>query len=222
MISMNLPARFLGTLLLVVLLAGCGRPAKVASSPLSAAEEQQLKTQLARLDAALQQHAPGLAAQLAPPAAAAEIALLRAALGGAEIQPLELWFQWHDGSTKDATLILPLGFFLSARSALADRKAIQDIPFVQERRKSSIKLLEDGSGDGFFLDLSGSKPRVFYHMLEDGSTYQDFGRLDEFVGFIAQVHEAALGSAGQSGGVDYDLKKYGALEAAYLQAKSRP
>jgi hypothetical protein len=219
---MNRPSRLLGVLLVVVLLAGCGRPARVASSPLSAAEAQQLKDQLTRLDAALQRHSPALAGLLAPPAGATEIARLRAELNGAEIQPLELWFQWHDGSGKDTALIVPLGFFLSSRSALADRKAIRDIPFVQERRKSSIKLLEDGSGDGFFLDLTGPNPRVFYHMLEDGSTYQDFGRLDEFVGFIAQVHEAALGGANQSGRVDYDLKKYGALEAAYLQAKSRP
>lgn len=219
---MRLSLRLLGALIFVGLLAGCGRPARIASSALSPTETQQLKVQLARLETALQQHSPALAAQLAPPAAATEIARLRTELGGAEIQSLELWFRWHDGSTGDGALILPLGFHLSARSALADRQAIRAIPLIQERRKSSIKLLEDGSGDGFFLDLTASTPRVFYHMLEDGSNYQDFGRLDEFVGFIAQVHEAGLGSASQSGRGDYDLKKYGVLEAAYLQAKSRP
>jgi hypothetical protein len=87
---------------------------------------------------------------------------------------------------------------------------------VDSKRKRAIKILEDGAGDGFFLDLSSPNPRVFYHMLEDPFP-RDYGTLQEFVQFIADVHASGVVSPDKHGMADFDLEKYDRLESDYLR-----
>ncbi len=95
------------------------------------------------------------------------------------------------------------------------RRTIQSIPFVDSKRKQAIKLLDDGAGDGFFLDVSSAAPRVFYHMLEDPGP-RDYGPLDSFVEFLTQVHRSGLTAANENGTVDFDLDRYDAIQSDYL------
>jgi hypothetical protein len=208
-------------LLAAVLLSGCGR-SRVESMRLEAADAARLSGQLTLLDSTLREKSPAIAVKLSPGISPAELQKLRDALDGAQIEPLEIWLQWHNGSSKGDALLLPLGFAQPLDASLVERKQVASIPFIAARRKLAFKLLEDGSGDGFFLDLSSPGGRVFYHMLEDGELFTDFGRLDEFAGFIAQVHQAGLAAVGEGGAVIFDLPRYAALEARYLANKSRP
>lgn len=104
---------------------------------------------------------------------------------------------------------------LSIAESIEDRRAIQSIPFVDTKRKQAIKLLDDGAGDGFFLDVSSSALRVFYHMLEDPWP-TDYGPLDSFVEFLTQVHRAELAKVNENGMVDFDWEGYDAIQSDYL------
>jgi hypothetical protein len=104
---------------------------------------------------------------------------------------------------------------LSITESLADRKMIRDIPFVDAKRKSALKIMDDGAGDGFFLDIASATPRVFYHMLEDPYP-RDYGTLQEFVDFITDVHAAGLATEREKGMVEFDLPRYQKVEAEYL------
>ena len=52
--------------------------------------------------------------------------------------------------------------------------------------------------------------------------YQDFGRLEEFVGFLAKVHAAGIVSELKTGIATFDEDRYQALEKEYLKTKSAP
>jgi len=204
------------------LLCSCSKP-PVAATPLSAAEAQALQESFARLDQVLAAKATSLHTNLAPPATAAEIAALRAALngnsnfeGGTNFV-LEAWFGWHNGARVRGSSLLPLGEPLSIAEAVEDWKQMQGIPFVDKLRKRSLKILEDGSGDGFFVDVTAARPRVFYHMLEDG-TPQYYGTLAEFVGFIATGFERGVLFVDAQGKFGYDDKQYQALEQEHFKA----
>lgn len=90
----------------------------------------------------------------------------------------------------------------------------RSLPFIDAKRRTAIKILDDGCGDGFFLDISSPAPRVFYHMLEDPSP-RDYGTLEEFVRFIAKVHAAGIVSLETDGMVVFDLSAYEKLEREY-------
>jgi hypothetical protein len=216
-------SRLFPIVLLLVLLGGCGQP-KIKPVSLSPEDERKLAGELAALDAVLRQHTPQVAAKLNPPAAPADIARLRTELAGAIIQPLEAWFQWHNGAARQPgpVVLIPLGRPVDLRAALAERNLIRQIPLVPTRRKLALKILDDDAGDGFFVDLVGGQARVFYHMLEDPDSYQDYGRLEEFVGFIRSVHEAQILAIAKEGPDEFDLQKYQMLEAAYFGRKSQP
>jgi hypothetical protein len=194
------------------LVVGCGSP-KIEQSTMTEGERTELKAALAKLDAVLREKADFISSKLAPPAGDKVINDLRQGLGGSQVECLELWYRWHNGSDRLID-ILPLGRMLSVQEALHDREMEREIPFVDSKRLAAIKILEDGSGDGFFLDISSTRPRVFYHMLEDPFP-RDFGRLEKFVEFIAQVHNSGLSSRNDNGMVRFDLDKYHELERKY-------
>ncbi|NOX58159.1 MAG: SMI1/KNR4 family protein [Planctomycetes bacterium] len=175
-----------------------------------------MREALAKLETALKDNAPFVHAKLNPPATANELAALRAAFGGTQVQSLELWYQWHNGCSDHTIDLLPLGRMLSISESLQDRKLAQGIPFVDAKRKSALKILDDGSGDGFFLDVAAPNPRVFYHMLEDPYPC-DYGSLEQFIEFILEVHTAGLASHDKNGMVDFDETRYEKIEAAYLK-----
>lgn len=183
---------------------------------MSEPERQALSASLSRLDEALANRAPSLHMKLAPPASPAEIARLRAALNQDKVEVLEAWYLWHNGTTDPATSLLPLGAPLSIEEALEDHGSIQRVPFVDKLRKSAIKLMDDGSGDGFFLDVTSTKPTVFYHMLEDPLPLS-YGSLDQFVNFIATGFEAGVLRTNESGALDYDIQAYEQFEAEHLR-----
>ena len=132
------------------------------------------------------------------------------------MQSLELWYQWHNGCIDRTTDVLPLGRMLSISESLQDRKMIRGIRFVDEKRKSALKILDDGAGDGFFVDVANPSPRVFYHMLEDPFP-RDYGTLKDFVQLIMQVHAAVLSSENENGMVDFDKAQYDKLESEYFK-----
>ena len=49
--------------------------------------------------------------------------------------------------------VTTLGYPLSVQESLDDREMEQKIALIDSLRKGSVKILEDGSGDGFFLDV---------------------------------------------------------------------
>jgi hypothetical protein len=114
----------------------------------------------ANLDETLKNHSRFVFDELAPPATENEIGQLRATLGGAERPFLELWFKWHNGCNNHPIGILPLGEMLSINESVNKRTTIQSDPLVHQSRKRDIKLLDDGAGDGFFLNLSKSPPGI--------------------------------------------------------------
>lgn len=186
-------------------------------------DEQQnaLSASLAKLEDILRDKSPFVIAKLAPSATDEELATLRSELDGVQIQCLELWYGWHNGCTGGSTDILPLGRMLSITESLEDRKLTQGIPFVDAKRKNALKILDDGAGDGFFLDITSRNPRVFYHMLEDPNP-RDCGTLQEFVAFISDVHAAGLATEKENGMVTFDLDRYQKAEADYLQKLRKP
>ncbi len=139
----------------------------------------------------------------------------RSELGGVQVECLELWYGWHNGREGNLTYVSPLGRMLPIGEALENRRMAQDIPFVDTKRKNAFKILDEGAGDGFFLDIASATPRVFYHMLEDPFP-RDFGTLQEFVCFIADVHAAGIASETEDGMVRFDLPRYQEVEAEYL------
>lgn len=211
--------RTLSILVLVVasgiFATGCGQH-RAVSSAMSDKQQDVFKASLAKLNNALANQAPFLFAKLAPGATNDDIATLRSGLGGAQIRCLELWYRWHNGCTDHITDLLPLGRMLSIAEALQDRRDTKDIPFVDAKRRNALKILDDGAGDGFFLDIASPNPRVFYHMLEDPYP-RDFGTLQEFVGFICDVHAAGLASENEHAMVAFDLDRYQKIEAEYLE-----
>lgn len=209
-------ARLLTFVPIVLFLCSCSKPAAVNVS-LSSAESQTLAESFARLDKVLAAKAPSLQTNLAPPASDADIATLRRALNSSTNAVLEAWFRWHNGETKRNFGLLPLGSPLSIAESLEDRKGLQGIPFVDKLRKNSVKILDDGAGDGFFVDPTAQQPMVFYHMLED-PTPRYFGTMPQFLDFIAKGFEIGVLSAKPSGELSYDLKTYEAMEKDYLKS----
>lgn len=199
---------------------GCGRQDAVGSA-MSDQQQNALSASLAELEDILRDKSPIVFAKLAPPATDEELATLRSELGGVHIQCLELWYGWHNGCTGGSIDILPLGRMLSITESLEDRRLTQDIPFVDAKRKNALKILDDGAGDGFFLDIASRNPRVFYHMLEDPN-HRDYGTLQEFAAFISDVHAAGLATGKENGRVTFDLERFQKAEGDYLQKLRNP
>jgi hypothetical protein len=200
-------------LILCCAAAGCSRP-KAVSSSMSQKEQDGLRAALDRLEDVLKTNSPFVAAKLLPPATKEELATLQAELGGAQVQTLEIWYGWHNGCQGSLTDLIPLGRMLSIAEAIDDRQMEQTIPFIDAKRRNSLKILPDAAGDGFFLDITSPTPRVYYHMLEDPS-YEDFGTLEQLVNFIADVHAAGLASLNEHGMVAFDLDRYHEMETKY-------
>ncbi len=209
-----------GLMLAGPMVAGCGSP-KTQKRVVIPQEKETLNAGFAKLETVLKEKVLFIHSKLGEPAGEKDIAELREGLGGVEVQCLELWYKWHNGSADNLTDILPLGKMLSISESLEDRELIQKVPFVDPKRKRAIKILEDPAGDGFFLDISGSSPRVFHHMLEDPFP-RDYGTLEDFVGFIAEVHSSGVASMTENGIVDFDLEKYGKIESDYLSKLTSP
>ncbi len=212
-------------ILLVCLLslspAACKRKAALTSAPpavsstMDVDEQKSLNASLVELEAVLVAKAPFIHKKLAPLATNSQLTELRAGLGGARVQSLELWYQWHNGCSGRITNVLPLGRMLSISESLQDRNMIQNVPFVDQKRRNALKILDDGAGDGFFVDVASPSPRVFYHMLEDPFP-RDYGTLPEFVQFIVQVHAAGLASLNNHGMVNFDMAGYAKLETKHF------
>jgi len=198
-----------------ILTTGCGQP-KAVRSTMSSTEQETLNAAFAKLEDTLASKSPFIFDKLRPGATEEEIDTLRSELGGAQVQCLELWYRWHNGCTGRITDVLPLGRMLSIAEALEDRRAMQDMPFVDAKRRNALKILDDNSGDGFFLDIASPTPRVFYHMLEDPFP-EDYGTLQEFVTFISHVHAAGVTSENDHGMVAFDLDRYQEIETDYLE-----
>ena len=199
---------------------GCGQHA-ARSSSLSKKEQSDLSANLAKLDETLASKSPFIFAKLSPGATQQDIDTLRKELGGSQIECLEVWYKWHNGCADRITDVLPLGRMLSINESLDDRKQIQSVPFVDAKRKSALKILEDSAGDGFFLDIESQNPRVFYHMLEDPYP-RDYGTLAEFVSFIRDVHAAGIVTKNEHGMAAFDLDRYQKIEAEYQKRISKP
>ena len=210
------------TMLTFLLLASvaCSRVPSV-SSTMSPQDSQKLAAAFDRLDLILQAKAPTQYARLAGGATTAEIAKLRLSLDGSVVEVLEKWFAWHNGASAKECTLLPLGHLLSIDESLADRQMEESIPFIGGLRKRSIKILDDGAGDGFFLDVTSTNPLVFYHMLEDPHP-RYYGTMAEFVDFIADGFETGVFSEKPSGDFNYDEAQYVTLESAHLATATTP
>jgi hypothetical protein len=208
--------RLIALIPIALLLGSCSKPAAVTSS-LTPAEAQALTDSFARLELVLASKASAIHTNLAPPASEADIAALRTALNGTTNAALEAWFRWHNGARNRNTSLLPLGWSMSIAESLEERKMIQSVPFVDKLRKSAVKILDDGAGDGFFVDVTKAPPVVFYHMLED-PTPLAYGTMTEFVNFIATGFENEVFFINAAGEFAYAAQKYETLEAAHFRA----
>jgi|ERR1043166_6519959 hypothetical protein len=199
---------------LVLLCCSCGKPKSVPST-INTADSQAMKAAYDRLEKTLSTQATGIYTNLSPPATENEIATLRAALNGNTVEALETWYRWHNGTTGQLTDLLPLGHPLSIAEALEDRRMMQSVPFVDQLRKNAIKLMDDGAGDGFFLDVTSTNPTVFYHMLEDPFP-RSYGTMTEFIDFIASGFEQGVLFVDKAGNFAYDDARYKSLEEAHF------
>lgn len=199
---------------MLMLLCSCGKQRPV-SSAMSSTDAKALAKAFARLDEVLASRAPKIFANLGGPAGNADITELRKALNGAKIDALEAWYRWHNGTLGQPANLLPVGYPISIKEALKDRKMIGKVPFVDGLRKGSIKILEDGAGDGFFLDITKSRPTVFYHMLEE-PTPTSFGSMRVFVGFITECFEDGTIFVNDAGKLDYHSADYNKAEERFL------
>jgi hypothetical protein len=199
---------------------GCGQPNPVDSS-MSSNQKNALTASLRQLEETLATKSPYIFAKLGSGATNEQLLPLRSELGGAQIECLELWYQWHNGCTDQITNVLPLGRMLSIAEAIDDRRLIKEVAFVDAKRKNAWKILDDGAGDGFFLEVTSANPRVFYHMLEDPYP-RDYGTLQEFVAFIDVVHAAGVASEDANGMVEFDDDRYQKIEAEYLAKLGQP
>lgn len=167
-------------------ITGCGGEHAVSSS-LAPSEKAALTAALSACEMTMEDKAPELFANLAPPATPAELDDLAAGMGGARVEALEIWFTWHNGEKHPTMTEFPmLGYPLSIAETLEKRQMERSIPLIDRIRRNAVHLIHDGSGDGYFLDVTRDPPRVFYHMLEDPYP-EDFGTLTEFVGFLEAV-----------------------------------
>jgi hypothetical protein len=203
-----------------LVLPGCAKRDVAVPSTMTSAEKQALEDRLRKLDEVLRDRSPFILDKLAPAATATDLGKLWAEIGGVKVDSLEVWYRWHNGCN-GLTQILPLGQTLSISEALADRKMMMDTPFVDSMRRRSLKILDDGAGDGFFVDIALASPRVFYHMLEDPFP-RDYGTLQQFVSFVTDVHKAGVATEGENGKVEFDLSRYEKLEAEYLKRMANP
>lgn len=208
--------RLLAFIPIALFMCSCSKPPVVATS-LTLPEAQALADSFERLEKVLASKAAAIHTNLAPSATDADIAALRASLNGNTNAVLEAWFRWHNGATNRSASLLPLGHPLSITETLEERKMMQRIPFVDKLRKSAVKILDDGAGDGFFVDVTTAQPAVFYHMLED-PTPRSYGTMTEFVNFIAAGFENGVLYISAAGDFAYDEKKYEALEAEHFKA----
>jgi hypothetical protein len=187
-------------LLMVVLLATAFQwflksRTKSVSSSLSAEHARALNESLARLDKVLAEKAKTIHSKLAPPATDADIERLRAELGGSTVESLELWYRWHNGMTDKMAQLLPLGWPISIDDAIRERQMMMGgmVSFFchSSPHRTMIKILDDGFGDGYFLNTTSSNPTVFYDMMEDPGGRHRF-TLAEFVDFIAEAYEQGI------------------------------
>ena len=201
---------------LLFIVGGCETHTEQQTVAANGTEIDEMSAAQTNLDQTLQKHSPFVFKRLGAPATDSEIARLRAALAGLEVDDLESWFRWHNGWEKLPTKLLPLGAVVSIDQAIEDRSAYQLEAFVSERRKRNIKVLDDGAGDGFFVDLSATPPRIYYEMMEN-PVPKDFGTVIEFLQFIDRVHSAGITSLNEYGVVDFDEASYNKLELEHLE-----
>ena len=202
------------------LLFGCSKPQAVSSS-LTADERNELKAAFSALNAVLLSKAPSIHSELLPGASTTDIQVLRAGLGGSEVESLELWFKWHNGAASPLTDIYPLGHPISIERAIEERDSISDIPFIDDYRKSAVKILDDGSGDGYFLDVASENPLVFYDMLEDPAPAY-YGTLAQFLNLITEAFEKEIIYVDGDGYLDFDDAAFGTLDELRKRAMEKP
>ena len=212
--------RSLLLLLFALFVCGCSQSnpipdLKLSNQTLTNANLEDLGNKLNELDTVLQNVSPKVHARLLPPADDDSIRALREALGDIQNDYLELWFTWHDGSTGGSAGLLPLGGALTSSEAIADRELNRSIPGLMPRRHHDIKLLDDGAGDGFFLDLSSPHGNVYYEMLEDPFP-QSYGNFSQFLDFLHAVHKAGIADINPRGVVVFDESAYRSLEANHF------
>ena len=135
--------------------ADCTIPtaASVALSPLASAPGG-LAGILARLDAWLATHRPGMHATLRPGATDPELMKLGEVLGKPIPDDLATWLRWHNGQGEDVPAYLVGAFGLLSTTEIAEelleRQAGTDGPW----ERGWIPLLSDFSGDLVCLDTT--------------------------------------------------------------------
>ena len=182
---------------------------------------EELRAAFQRLDSAMAKAAPKMFSQLNPGASDEEILVLRSALGGKINQPLEEWFSWHNGAESYGVSLLPLGYPLSIEQALSKLEQSRDIPFNSKIRRNSLKILDDFSGDGYFVDLRSQSPWVFYDMIEDSGGPIYAHTLTELVSFIASCFEEDVFFEDAQGNFEYDEEAYSELDDKFSRSATR-
>ncbi|MBK1790051.1 SMI1/KNR4 family protein [Persicirhabdus sediminis] len=216
--------KLLLSIALSVLFLGCEKPAnssknfKVQSSLMTESEISSFDDALAKLDTVMSEKAPLLHGKFAPGATDEDIAQLREALGGHEITSLEAWFRWHNGPKERFLGLVPLGEVVSIKQAIEYRESLSMAG--ASLRGSSVMIMEDGAGDGYFLDITSDPPRVFYEMMEDPyPTY--YGSLPEFVDFIIKGFSSEVFSEDAKGWFVEDEDRFEAFEKNYLDKHNK-
>ncbi|MDF1753138.1 MAG: hypothetical protein P1U89_10220 [Verrucomicrobiales bacterium] len=201
-------------LLCIGLLTSCGQRTVSQPSRLTEEELTRLDAAFERLDRVLESNAPNIHKQLHPGSTEEDLDRLRICLSGNQVECLEKWFSWHNGSSEE---ILPAGLPISVARSVEDQRISETLPFVPPVRQNSVKILDNSAGDGFFMDVNSETPLVFHHMLEDPENPIWFGTLPEFIDFIATGFESGILFEDEEGNFDFDEAKYEELMTKHLQ-----
>ena len=175
---------------------------------------------LARFEAALAAHAPGVLCALRPGLADERIRAIEREYGLRLTDDLRALYRWRDGSASDDGVdLIPGHWFVpleeAARMRVEQRRQVAAAPFVQRaafaifagHRTGWLPVLDDGAGDGYFYDPGRRRAcALFYHFAEDRD-YRFFPSLGNFLGGAAECYETGIYRVGRRGEIDEDYER---------------
>lgn len=181
---------------------------------------QDLQNALQSLDQIIKDKAQSLHDNLADGATDKQIVELQSEFNN-EITPcIEQWFRWRNGSIKQFSEIIPLGELVSIEQVVEYRNQLKNSGLKRILRFNSVLLLEDGAGDGYFVDLQRSPPEVYYEMLEDPTpTY--YGTMFEFVRYITEGYKSGVFSIDDDGELECNDELFERYEESHLEKTDR-
>lgn len=183
-----------------------------APGPMSEIVPEEIGRAIARFEAAISAHAPGVLSSLQPGLSDAEIASIESRYRLRLTDELRAFYRWRNGSAAEVTAELvpghrfvPLEEAAITRAAL--RQQVSEQPFVQRlayyvfagHRTHWLTVLDDLCGDGYFYDPARRRKggSFFYHFAEIRE-YAFFPSFANFLVGAAECYEIGIYRTGAS------------------------